>query len=58
MKSLQRLWQLLRFLANEDAYDNYCQHHRDCHSREVLLTKKAFFKQMMDDKWQKTQRCC
>jgi len=58
MNVLMKLWQLIRHLADEDAYENYCTHHTSCHSQEVRLSRKDYFKQLQSEKWEKMQRCC
>lgn len=64
LRKLQYFWQLLRRLSGDDAYERYLKHfaeHQspDCiHSCEKPLTKKAFFKQWQDEKWNGVKRCC
>jgi uncharacterized short protein YbdD (DUF466 family) len=57
---LTTLWQGLRQLSGDDAYERYlrhfAQHHAD--SGETPLTKAAFFKQWQDNKWRGINRCC
>jgi len=64
MKTLHSVWQILRRLSGDDAYERYLnrfaeQHQPDCiHTCEKPLTKKAFFKQWQDEKWNGVKRCC
>jgi uncharacterized short protein YbdD (DUF466 family) len=55
---LKQLWQAIRQLSGDDAYERYLRHHAVHHADEPLLSKKAFFKQWQDKKWQGVKRCC
>jgi uncharacterized short protein YbdD (DUF466 family) len=64
LRKLHCFWQIVRRLSGDDAYERYlihfAEHHRqDCsHSSESPLSKKAFFKQWQDEKWDGVKRCC
>jgi uncharacterized short protein YbdD (DUF466 family) len=64
LKGLQSFWRLVRHLSGDDAYERYLKqlagpHRPDCfHAHEKPLTKKAFFKQWQDEKWNGIKRCC
>jgi uncharacterized short protein YbdD (DUF466 family) len=64
LRKLHYFWQFVRHLSDDDAYDRYlkhfAEHHQhDCiHFSEKPLSKKAFFKQWQDEKWQGIKRCC
>jgi uncharacterized short protein YbdD (DUF466 family) len=63
MKTLHSAWKMLRRLSGDDAYERYlnhfAEHQPDCsHICENPLTKKAFFKQWQDEKWNGVKRCC
>ncbi len=51
-------WNVLRELAGDDAYERYCAHHRQRHSREPLLDRRAFFVKRQQEKWNGIKRCC
>ena len=51
-------WQLLRRLSGDDAYERYLVHHAKNHQTDTPLSKKAFFKQWQDEKWNGVKRCC
>lgn len=55
---LSRLWQTLRRLSGDDAYDRYLAQHATHHPDEPPLSREAFFKQWQDDKWKGVKRCC
>jgi len=60
MRWLKSLWQSVRQLSGDDAYERYlahfAQHHADDSSKP--LSKEAFFKQWQDEKWKGVKRCC
>jgi uncharacterized short protein YbdD (DUF466 family) len=62
MKLLTKLWQRIRELSGDDAYERYLQHyeehHADLNDGEPPLSRAAFFKQWQDDKWKGVKRCC
>lgn len=57
---LKGLWQLLRSVTGEDAYERYLAHWRDCHGDEesAPLDRKTFYKQWQERKWNGINRCC
>ena len=58
------VWQTVRQLSGEDAYERYLQHHARQHQGQEggachpPLSKAAFYKQWQDDKWNGVKRCC
>lgn len=62
MKRLTTLWQRIRELSGDDAYERYLQHYAEHHQHatdsELPLSREAFFKQWQDDKWKGVKRCC
>jgi uncharacterized short protein YbdD (DUF466 family) len=58
--SLKRLWQVIRNLSGDDAYERYLAHSRDHHGGEegAPLDRKAFYKQRQEHKWGGINRCC
>jgi uncharacterized short protein YbdD (DUF466 family) len=61
---LQFVWQWLREVSGDDAYERYLASHARRHandeSRPVCepLSKSEFFKQRQEDKWSGVKRCC
>jgi len=57
---LKNIWQGIRSLTGEDAYERYLAHWREKHGDEggVPLDRKAFFKQQQERKWNGIKRCC
>ena len=62
--SLRIFWQRLRQFSGDDAYERYLAHyamhtgHVCEHHDEAPLTKKEFYRQWQDEKWQGIKRCC
>jgi len=60
-ENLKRLWQGIRQLSGDDAYERYLRHYAQCHQADTgkpPLTKAEFFKQWQDRQWQGIKRCC
>jgi uncharacterized short protein YbdD (DUF466 family) len=56
---LKYLWQGVRTLTGEDAYERYLAHWHDHHGAEgVPLDRKTFYKQHQERKWNGISRCC
>lgn len=55
---LKSLWQNFKSLIGEDAYDKYLEHQRNSHPETKTLTRKEFYKQDTDSKWNSIRRCC
>jgi len=53
-----RIWQVLRTIADDDAYDRYREHHAQCHRDAPLLDRRAFYLEQQRRKWSGVQRCC
>ena len=59
MRGLMRLWNLVRRLSGDDAYDRYLAHWRTYHACEGQpLSRQAFFKAEQERKWNGIRRCC
>ena len=60
MRGLIRLWNLVRRLSGDDAYDRYLAHWRTHHASEggQPLSRYAFFKAEQERKWNGIRRCC
>lgn len=58
-RPFKNAWQFLRRLTNDDAYERYLEHWGQHHVEEVApLSRKAFFKQEQERKWNGVRRCC
>ena len=55
---LYKIWQFIRRLSGDDAYERYLRHHAEAHPHQPLLDRSAFFKQELDRKWSGVKRCC
>ncbi len=60
MRSLQRLWNIVRRLSGDDAYERYLEHRRMHHAADggQPLSRQAFFKAEQERKWNGVRRCC
>ncbi len=55
---LMNLWNIIRRLSGDDAYERYLAHHAAHHPDPPPLSRTAFFKQWQDEKWKGVKRCC
>jgi len=55
---LKKTWAIIRELSGDDAYERYLIHLAQAHPDQELLTRKAFFQQEQDRKWNGVKRCC
>jgi uncharacterized short protein YbdD (DUF466 family) len=61
---IKAVWQTVRQLSGDDAYERYLQHYAKYHQQHaegachLALTKADFFKQWQDEKWTGVKRCC
>lgn len=64
MTRLKSLWQGLRRLSGDDAYERYLAYHARRHGDDENgpgckpLGRAEFFKQMQQEKWNGVKRCC
>ena len=58
--ALRRLWRALRDLTGDSAYERYLQHWQERHAEagDVPLSRKEFYAQELDRKWNGVRRCC
>jgi uncharacterized short protein YbdD (DUF466 family) len=58
--SFKAVWQGLRRVSGEDAYDRYLAHwHTHTHpAGERPLDRKTFYAQSLERKWNGVRRCC
>lgn len=68
LNRLKSLWQSIRQLSGDDAYERYLAHFAEYHAggehdasdgaASIPLSKEDFFKQWQDEKWKGVKRCC
>lgn len=60
MQTLKQIWNIVRRLSGDDAYERYLAHWREHHACEggQPLTRRAFFKAEQERKWNGVRRCC
>jgi len=57
-KILTQWWQVLRELADDDAYERYCAHHRHQHADQPMMNRRAYYLMNQQKKWTGINRCC
>jgi len=55
---LKKLWDFMRQVSGDDAYERYLERHRRTHPDLPPLTEKEFFAAQQDRKWSGVTRCC
>lgn len=55
---LYKIWQFIRRLSGDDAYERYLRHHGEAHPHEQKLSAKEFFRREQERKWEGVRRCC
>lgn len=55
---LKKVWAFIREVSGDDAYERYLKHHQHCHPDLPPLTRKAFFEEREQQKWNSIKRCC
>ena len=61
MRKLISVWQRVRQLSGDDAYERYLAHYAEHHAQADApppLSRAAFFKQWQDQQWTGVKRCC
>ena len=58
LNRLSQVWQAIRQLSGDDAYERYLAHHTAHHPEEPVLDRKVFFRRWQDGKWNGVKRCC
>lgn len=52
------LWQYLRRVSGDDAYERYVAHLRACHPDATPLSAGEYFRRRHEEKWSRPSRCC
>jgi uncharacterized short protein YbdD (DUF466 family) len=55
---LEQCWRVFRTLTGDDAYEQYCAHHKDHHAHEPQLNRRDFYAKNLQEKWNGVRRCC
>jgi uncharacterized short protein YbdD (DUF466 family) len=55
---LLELWNLVRALATDDAYERYLDHHRLAHAEGKPMARREFYLRQQINKWSGVSRCC
>ena len=55
---LKRIWQFIREVTGDDAYERYLDHQRAHHPERAPLTRRAYFRLRQEQKWSRVSRCC
>jgi uncharacterized short protein YbdD (DUF466 family) len=59
MKTFARaVWQWLRTVSGDDAYERYLHHHVHAHPESAPLSRRAFYDEHLTQKWSGVNRCC
>ncbi len=67
MINFKQIWQHIRELSGDDAYERYLQHCAQHHRHETVVDKddvsppfsrEMFFKEWQEKKWKGVKRCC
>ncbi|EAV47705.1 MAG: putative selenoprotein [Nitrosomonadales bacterium] len=60
MFSFFKAWNLIRTISGDNEYDIYLENYLSCkkHKNKALITRRQFFKNKLDEKWSKINRCC
>jgi uncharacterized short protein YbdD (DUF466 family) len=52
------LWNLVRALATDDAYERYLAHHVQAHGGTKPMSRREFYVGEQQRKWTGVSRCC
>jgi uncharacterized short protein YbdD (DUF466 family) len=55
---LRKLWDLMRSVSGDDAYERYRERHARTHPDVPPLSPAQFFADEQDRKWSGVSRCC
>ena len=54
----RHLWNALRAISGDDAYDRYLEHHRRRHADAEPLPRAEFHVAEANRRWSQLNRCC
>ena len=52
------VWECVRTVTGDNAYDRYLQHHEQTHPGTPPLSRREFYEESQDMKWSGINRCC
>lgn len=55
---LRKLWDFMRQVSGDDAYERYLARHAITHPEIAALTRREFFAEEQARKWGSINRCC
>jgi uncharacterized short protein YbdD (DUF466 family) len=55
---LRKLWDFMRQVSGDDAYERYLARHARTHPDVVPLSRRDFFAEEQARKWGSINRCC
>jgi uncharacterized short protein YbdD (DUF466 family) len=58
MKLLRKVWNAIRRISGDDAYERYLIQHAEHHPGQPVLSREEFFRQWQDGRWKGVKRCC
>ena len=58
MSFLRAAWRWLREVSGDDAYERYLRHHSHSHPGVQAPSRREFYAQELQRKWNGVSRCC
>jgi len=52
------VWALLRQASGDDAYERYREHMLQAHPGNAVMSRSAYYRFRMEQKWNRLTRCC
>jgi uncharacterized short protein YbdD (DUF466 family) len=57
-RRVRTAWQFVREVSGDDAYERYREHALQAHPGQPAMTRSAFYRFRMEQKWNRITRCC
>ena len=57
-QAIKTVWECVRTVSGDNAYERYLSHHAQAHRGTPPLSRREFYTQMTDQKWSGISRCC
>ena len=51
-------WTLLRQASGDDAYERYREHMLQAHPDSAVMSRSAYYRFRIEQKWNRLTRCC
>ena len=58
LERMRAIWDFVRALSCDDAYETYLHHHSQAHPDRAPLTRRDFYLREQQHKWGGISRCC